>query len=173
MLAQDRTAQLSPRTLLIALASKAGTDDYGNTFPQGIYVTEGLIEGPTIIAGAVIAVAGCALGVLLAMIFLLLHHGVPLSYVLGHLGGPGGLFHYYPSQVGVLGLLFWAVAAIRIPLQGQRLAAAQPPVTPVWGQTPTSGPQAGDLPPESAQPMFVQPAEPKPTAEGSGPSPAP
>ena len=123
---------------------------------------------PTIIAGAVIAVAGCALGTLLGMIFQLIRHQVPLSYILGHLSGPGGLFHYYPGEVGVLGLLFWAVAAyaaIRIPLQSQRLTAARAAVTPVWGQTPKDATQAGDLPPAPAQPMFVQPAEPEPDPE--------
>jgi hypothetical protein len=34
------------RQLLISLASKAGTDDYGNSFPQGILATAGIIEGP-------------------------------------------------------------------------------------------------------------------------------
>lgn len=38
-----------PRVLLISLASQAGTDDYGNTFPQGILATEGVIEGPVLI----------------------------------------------------------------------------------------------------------------------------
>lgn len=37
------------RQLLIALASAAGTDDYGNDFPQGILATAGVIEGPTLI----------------------------------------------------------------------------------------------------------------------------
>lgn len=37
--------------MLISLASAAGTDDYGNTYPEGIYATAGLIEGPDIIAG--------------------------------------------------------------------------------------------------------------------------
>jgi hypothetical protein len=39
-----------PRQLLIALASQAGVDDYGNVFPQGILATAGLIQGPEIIA---------------------------------------------------------------------------------------------------------------------------
>ncbi len=121
---------------------------------------------PTIIAGAAIAVAGCALGTLLAMVFRLLNAQVPLSYILGHLSGPSGLFHYYPSEVGGLGLLFWAIAAfaaIRIPLQSQRAAASAAAQTPVWGQTPSSAgsadPADSELPPESAQPMFVKPPE--------------
>lgn len=39
----------TPRQLLISLASRAGTDDYGNSFPQGILATEGVIEGPVLI----------------------------------------------------------------------------------------------------------------------------
>lgn len=35
-----------PRTLLVSLASKAGTDDYGNAVVQGIYAGAGLIRGP-------------------------------------------------------------------------------------------------------------------------------
>ncbi len=133
---------------------------------------------PTIVAGAVIAVAGCALGTLLAMIFKLLNAQYSLSFILAHLGGPSGLLHFYPSEVGLLGLLFWAVAAytaIRIPLQRQRqaaVAAASAAMTPVWGQTPAASAQAGDLPAESARPMFVPRAEPEPGA-GSGASPAP
>lgn len=37
------------RQLLISLASAAGTDDYGNSFPLGIQATAGLIEGPEIV----------------------------------------------------------------------------------------------------------------------------
>jgi hypothetical protein len=120
---------------------------------------------PTIIAGAVIAVAGCALGTLLAMVFRSLKAHVPLSYILSHLGGPYGLLHYYPGDVGVIGLLFWAVAAyaaIRIPMRGQRAAATAAAMTPVWGQTPTAGAQADELDSEPSQPMFVKPPEPEP-----------
>jgi hypothetical protein len=42
---------VAPRNLLLSLASQSGTDDYGNAFPQGIYASAGLIEGPTVIAG--------------------------------------------------------------------------------------------------------------------------
>jgi hypothetical protein len=34
------------RQLLISLASEAGTDDYGNSFPQGIFAAAGVIKGP-------------------------------------------------------------------------------------------------------------------------------
>jgi hypothetical protein len=81
---------------------------------------------PTIIAGGFIAVAGCALGTLLGMVFKALDSHVPLPYILGHLTGQYGLLHYFPREVGGLGLLFWAVAAyaaIRIPLQSRPRAA--------------------------------------------------
>jgi hypothetical protein len=38
-----------PKTLLISLASAAGTDQYGNSYPQGIYASAGVIEGPEFI----------------------------------------------------------------------------------------------------------------------------
>jgi hypothetical protein len=38
------------RPLIVSLASQAGTDDYGNSFPEGILATAGVIEGPEIIA---------------------------------------------------------------------------------------------------------------------------
>jgi hypothetical protein len=78
---------------------------------------------PTIAAGAVIAVAGCALGTLLGQIFVLLNAQVSLSSVLSHLNL---VFRAYPSNVGALGLLFYALAAfgaIRAPLQGKQAAA--------------------------------------------------
>jgi hypothetical protein len=131
---------------------------------------------PTIIAGAVIAVAGCALGTLLAMVFRLLNAQVPLSYILGHLTGRFGLFHYYPSEVGGLGLLFWAIAAfvaVRVPLQSQRVAASAAAMTPVWGQTPSAAdPDDSELPPQPAQPMFIKPPEPEPGPQ-AGSSTAP
>ncbi len=123
---------------------------------------------PTIIAGAVIAVAGCAAGTFLGMVFKAMKAHFALSFILGHLTGPYGLLHFYPSNVGILGLVFWvaaAYAAIRIPLQSRRLAASQAAVTPVWGQTPGAAAPQGDLPPQAAQPMFVQPAEPEPGPE--------
>jgi hypothetical protein len=43
----------SPGALIVSIASAAGTDDYGNAFPQGILATKGLIQGPqVVIAGA-------------------------------------------------------------------------------------------------------------------------
>jgi hypothetical protein len=81
---------------------------------------------PTVVAGAIIAVAGCALGTLLGLIFVLLDAGFSLPFVLGHLGGPSGVLHYFPSSVGVLGLVFWAIAAfaaVWIPRRGLSLSA--------------------------------------------------
>jgi hypothetical protein len=90
---------------------------------------------PTIVAGAVIAVAGCALGTLLGQIFLLLNARVSLSVILAHLNL---VLREYPGNVGVLGLLFYALAAygaVRVPLQQRRLAARSAP--------PAAEPQAG------------------------------
>lgn len=39
----------APKTLLISLASAAGTDDFGNAYPQGIFAAAGVIEGPEFI----------------------------------------------------------------------------------------------------------------------------
>ena len=75
---------------------------------------------PTIVAGAVIAVAGCALGTFLAIVFSLLHEQVSLATVLGNLSV---VAKGYPSAVGVLGLVFWliaAFAAVQVPLRAQR-----------------------------------------------------
>lgn len=80
---------------------------------------------PTIVAGAVIAVVGCALGTFLAVVFALLHAGLGISWITGHLSG---VLRDYPSAVGWLGLVFWLVAAyaaIRVPLRARR--AAGPP----------------------------------------------
>jgi hypothetical protein len=38
---------VAPRRLLVSLAARAGTDDYGNTYPQGLMVTSGEISGTT------------------------------------------------------------------------------------------------------------------------------
>jgi len=73
-----------------------------------------------IVAGAVIAVAGCALGTFLAVVFALLDAGVGPSTITGHLGT---VLRGYPGAVGWLGLLFWvmtAYVAVRVPLRGKR-----------------------------------------------------
>jgi hypothetical protein len=75
---------------------------------------------PTTVAGAVIAIAGCALGTLLAMVFVLLSDQVGLSAIVGHLSAVLG---DYPRAVGVIGLLFWLAAgcaAVVVPVRSQR-----------------------------------------------------
>jgi hypothetical protein len=82
---------------------------------------------PTIAAGAVIAVAGCALGTLLGQVFNLLNAQVSLSDILGHLNL---VFREFPGNVGVLGVLFYllaAYAAIRVPLRSHRPATPDDP----------------------------------------------
>jgi hypothetical protein len=92
---------------------------------------------PTMIAGAVIAIAGCALGTLLGQIFLLLSAQVSPGEILGHLNL---VLRAYPSNVGWLGVLFYALAAygaIRVPLR-----ASRNPVPP--GQPSDPGAAAAD-----------------------------
>ena len=84
---------------------------------------------PTVIAGAVIAVAGCALGTFLAIVFTLLDAQVSLTTIMSNLNI---ILRGYPSAVGALGLLFWliaAYAAVRVPLRSQRAATEPPPMT--------------------------------------------
>jgi len=81
---------------------------------------------PTIVAGAVIAVAGCALGTLLAIVFTLLDARVGAGTIIEH---ANVVARAYPSAVGWLGLLFWVLAAypaVRLPVR----AARQPAQTP-------------------------------------------
>lgn len=76
----------------------------------------------TVAAGAVIAVAGCALGTFLAVVFSLLKAEVSLSTIAGHLSF---IVRSYPSEVGVLGVLFWliaVVAAVWVPMRARRPA---------------------------------------------------
>ena len=84
---------------------------------------------PTVVAGAVIAVAGCALGTFLAIVFTLLDAQVGLGTIMSNLNI---ILRGYPSAVGALGLVFWliaAYAAVRVPLRSQRAAAEPPPTT--------------------------------------------
>ncbi len=71
------------------------------------------------VASAVLAVAGCALGSLVAEILVILRHGVPMSAILADLNV---VFRFYPSAVGGLGFVFWAFAA----LYGYRVAMGMP-----------------------------------------------
>jgi hypothetical protein len=127
---------------------------------------------PTIIAGAVIAVLGCALGTLLGEVLYLLQQHVTMAEILGHLNV---VFRDYPGNVSGLGWLFFAIAAftaIRVPLNSQRQAGRAIPARlgqPTYGQ-PGFG-QSGSGQPGYGQPGFGVPATgPAPM---TGPSPAP
>jgi len=81
---------------------------------------------PTIVAGAVIAVAGCALGTLLAIVFTLIDARVGAGAIVAH---ANVVARAYPSAVGWLGLLFWVLAAypaVRLPLRAARQPANAP-----------------------------------------------
>jgi hypothetical protein len=61
------------------------------------------------LASAVVALVGSALSSVVAYITSVVdHQHVPLSYVMGHLNL---VFHYLPHYIGVLGFLFWVLAA--------------------------------------------------------------
>jgi hypothetical protein len=103
------------------------------------------------VASAVLAVFGCALGSLLAEIMILRGHGVPLGLIMSHMDL---VLQEYPSAVGGLGLVFWALAA----LYGYRNALGMP----VWGRgrARRPAPRAG-----GPYPGFA--AGPQPPAAGS------
>jgi hypothetical protein len=85
---------------------------------------------PTIVSGAVIAVAGCALGTLLAIVFTLLDARVGAGAIVAH---ANVVARAYPSAVGWLGLLFWVLAAypaVRLPLRAAR-QPAEPAAVPL------------------------------------------
>jgi hypothetical protein len=80
----------------------------------------------TIVAGAAIAVVGCALGTFLAVVFALLDAGVSPGAITSHLGT---VLRGYPGAVGWLGLPFWliaAYAAARLPLRGRQAQGPAP-----------------------------------------------
>ena len=82
---------------------------------------------PSVVAGAVIAVAGCALGTLLAIVFSLLDAQISMSAIMTR---ANLVARAYPSAVGWLGLLFWLVAgyaAFRVPVRSARQDSAQIP----------------------------------------------
>jgi hypothetical protein len=60
------------------------------------------------VASGVLALIGCALGTFLALIFAALGTGIGLGHVLGHLNV---IMSAYPRSVGVLGVVFWLLAA--------------------------------------------------------------
>jgi hypothetical protein len=81
---------------------------------------------PTVVAGGIIAVAGCALGTLLAIVFSLLDARVSVAAIIAH---ASLVARAYPSAVGWLGLLFWLLAAypaVSMPLRAARRSADAP-----------------------------------------------
>jgi len=60
------------------------------------------------VPGAIVAVAGCALGSLAAEVLIALGHSIPVTVLLRDFGP---IVRAYPSTVGWLGFLFWALAA--------------------------------------------------------------
>ncbi len=104
---------------------------------------------PTIVAGAVIAVAGCALGTFLAIVFTLLDEQVTLGTIFSNLNV---ILSGYPSAVGGFGLLFWliaAYAAIRVPLRSQRAATGLPAEASGSASQAMTGQVPGGQPPDS------------------------
>jgi hypothetical protein len=75
----------------------------------------------TIIAGAVLAVAGCAFGTLLGEVFYLLSQHVALSDIMAHLNV---LMRSFPRNVGILGVVFYAIAAFAAIWMPQRVRAS-------------------------------------------------
>jgi len=122
------------------------------------------------VAGAALAVFGCALGSLAAEIMILRGHGVPLGLIMSHMNL---VLQHYPSAVGGLGLFFWVIAA----LYGYRNALG----APMWGRgrARRPAPQAGGLfpgfgagpqPPDGAgQPPVTGFGSGQPPVTGFGP----
>jgi hypothetical protein len=120
-------------------------------------------------ASAVLALLGCALGAFLALVFTTLGAGIGLATILGHLNV---LLSAYPHTVGILGVVFWLVAAylgFRTALGGTRSRRAPGHHPGAPGEPPAPGqpadPQAGQV--GSPRPFFGPPAD-----GGTGPSPA-
>jgi hypothetical protein len=94
------------------------------------------------VLAAVVSVAGCALGSLVAEVMIAVSDKVPLAVLLSHFGQIAGA---YPATVGAFGLLFWALAA----WAGYRTVARPGR----WGwlrsgqrQTVTPGPESAPVP---------------------------
>jgi hypothetical protein len=103
-------------------------------------------------ASAVLALLGCALGAFLALVFTTLSAGIGLATILGHLNV---LLSAYPHTVGILGVIFWLVAAylgFRTALNGAR---GQRPRRPAGA--PTDWPAAPGQPTAPGQPASPQP----------------
>jgi hypothetical protein len=127
------------------------------------------------VASAVLAVAGCALGSLVAEILVVLRTGVSFSAIMAHLDL---VLKLYPTAVGGLGFLFWVIAA----LYGYRIAMGQP----LWrggfgrgrrpqagGQYPGFGTGPGQPQAGGQYPGFgAAPWQPPAAAVDPGPPPA-
>jgi hypothetical protein len=92
---------------------------------------------------ALLAVFGCALGSFVAEILVLVGHGISASLIMAHLDL---VLRAYPSAVGGLGFVFWALGA----LYGYRIAMG----APAWGRRAirpglpqADGQQQGQWPP--------------------------
>jgi len=131
-------------------------------------------------ASAVLALLGCALGVFLALIFTTLGAGIGLATILGHLNV---LMGAYPRSVGLLGVIFWLVAAylgFRTALSGARGPQARRSPGRPGGYPGAAGQPA---PPAPGQPGFPRPyfgppadgqngpGQPQPGQPGPGQSP--
>jgi hypothetical protein len=71
-------------------------------------------------ASGVLALLGCALGTFLALVFAALGAGIGLGQMLAHLDV---IMNVYPGSVGVLGVVFWLLAAflaVRTAMGGPR-----------------------------------------------------
>lgn len=71
-------------------------------------VRRGAADVPLAVGSAVIAIAGCALGSLLGVVFVLLRHGVTGSEMLSHLNL---VLQAWRSDLNALSVAFWAIAA--------------------------------------------------------------
>ena len=142
---------------------------------------------------AVLAVLGCALGSFVAEILVLAGHGIPASLIMAHLDL---VLRAYPSTVGGLGFVFWALGALygyRIAMGAPRWRRAVRPGLPQadgqhYGQWPQAsgtmpaGPADGPHYGQSPQPGGPTPAEPAagqrlffgppPESPAAGPGPA-
>jgi hypothetical protein len=128
------------------------------------------------VAGAVLAVFGCALGSLVAEIMILRGHGVPLGLIMSHLDL---VLREYPSAVGGLGLFFWVIAALYgyrnalgMPMRGRgraRRPAPQPGPYPGFG----AGPQPPGTAADPGQPLVTGLGPGQPPVTGFGPGQPP
>jgi hypothetical protein len=135
------------------------------------------------VAGAVLAVFGCALGSLVAEIMILRGQGIPLGLIMSHLDV---VLREYPSAVGGLGLFFWVIAALYgyrnalgMPMWGRGRARRPAPQTgpyPGFGagpQPPVTGADAGPYPGFAAGPPATGADAGQPPVTGFGPGQPP